>query len=345
MEKIVRGGVQDGWERKPIYRELDRSLAPGNRQVMILVFDGFSLMHAGRLAEVFSEASQHYSSLSAPASGYDLSLVSTNGGAVQSSSGVPVWTEALERRRVRRLDALFVLAGVVPEKIEHDDRLFAWLRHVYPLTSVVQGVKAGGSILEAAGLRFKGSGDAHIKSLSITCENDGTPKDVQSGLDDEGAFSAALVVVHRDLGYRAAHDVARRLTSICEQRMPESVFDSREIRASERIRNCAHWLRVNCEHPISTADAAHLAAMSERTLLRHFKRELGVTPSEFVLRVRLEKASAMLVDTNLPADKIARHSGIGNGGRLAKLFRQHLSTSPTEYRLSRRRQMCAENRS
>jgi transcriptional regulator GlxA family with amidase domain len=56
------------------------------------------------------------------------------------------------------------------------------------------------------------------------------------------------------------------------------------------------------------------------------------------LGVRLEKASAMLAETDLPVDKIARRSGLGSGGRLTKLFRQHLSMSPTEYRLSERRQ-------
>jgi transcriptional regulator GlxA family with amidase domain len=84
------------------------------------------------------------------------------------------------------------------------------------------------------------------------------------------------------------------------------------------------------------ADAARIAAMSERNFFRRFKQELVVTPSGFVLGVRLEKASTMLTDTDLPVDKIARRSDLGSGARLTRLFRQHLSKSPTEYRLSAR---------
>ena len=47
----------------------------------------------------------------------------------------------------------------------------------------------------------------------------------------------------------------------------------------------------------------------------------------------------MLVDTDLPADKIARRTGLGSGDRLSKLFRQHLSMSPTEYRTAERNRL------
>lgn len=76
--------------------------------------------------------------------------------------------------------------------------------------------------------------------------------------------------------------------------------------------------------------------MSERNFLRRFKKEIGVTPTEFVQHVRLERACHMLIHTTLPADKVARRTGFGSGERLAKLFRQRLLVSPTEYRIAER---------
>lgn len=43
-----------------------------------------------------------------------------------------------------------------------------------------------------------------------------------------------------------------------------------------------------------------------------------------------------LVHTTLPADKVGRCTGLGNGERLAKLFRQHIALSPTESRVTDR---------
>jgi transcriptional regulator GlxA family with amidase domain len=80
-------------------------------------------------------------------------------------------------------------------------------------------------------------------------------------------------------------------------------------------------------------EAARIAAMSERNFLRRFKAELGVTPSDYLLYVRLDMSCRLLVETTLPVDKIARRCGIGSGGQLSKLFRKYLATTPTDYRM------------
>ncbi|CAN0625306.1 protein of unknown function [Burkholderia multivorans] len=104
---------------------------------------------------------------------------------------------------------------------------------------------------------------------------------------------------------------------------------------SERMRHVADWLSSNLDKPVTVQQAATLAAMSERNLLRHFTREIGTAPRAYLMRVRLERACAMLVATALPADSVARRCGLGNGERLARLFRQHFGETPTEFRRKR----------
>jgi transcriptional regulator GlxA family with amidase domain len=72
--------------------------------------------------------------------------------------------------------------------------------------------------------------------------------------------------------------------------------------------------------------------MSQRTLLRNFQAYIGASPSEYLQRVRLERACELLAETSLPADKVARRVGLTNGDRLGKLFRRCVGRSPTEYR-------------
>ena len=82
--------------------------------------------------------------------------------------------------------------------------------------------------------------------------------------------------------------------------------------------------------------------MSERNFLRRFKMETGITPSDYLLQARLAVACTLLTDSELPVDKIARRSGMGNGDRLAKIFRRRLLISPTEYRMQSRAWSAAE---
>jgi transcriptional regulator GlxA family with amidase domain len=312
-----------------------------HRQVVILLLEGFSLIHMGRLAETFSLANRLRHSDDRLHSYYELRLLSARGGAVRSSSGVLIWTDAVDTRPAKHVYALFALGGPGAPH-ENDERLLSWLRHAHPHAQVVQGIGGGHSALEMAGLERKDgvstdppTGAPSPGSLSATST---------AGIDSDAgvALSSALSVVKRDCGYETASQVAHDLQPTTPRQFTQSVFDSREASASDLIRNSAHLLRVNSKHRVSIADAAEAVAMSERNFLRRFKQEMGVTPTEFVLRVRLEKACHMLVDTDLPADKIARRTGLGSGDRLAKLFRQHLSMSPTEYRAIERKRL-AEN--
>jgi transcriptional regulator GlxA family with amidase domain len=91
-------------------------------------------------------------------------------------------------------------------------------------------------------------------------------------------------------------------------------------------------LRDNCHRSVCVADAAEACAMSQRTLLRNFQTYMGTSPSEYLQRVRLERACELLAETSLPADKVARHVGLASGDRLGKLFRRCIGKSPTEYR-------------
>ncbi|HKR44361.1 MAG TPA: helix-turn-helix domain-containing protein, partial [Paraburkholderia sp.] len=69
----------------------------------------------------------------------------------------------------------------------------------------------------------------------------------------------------------------------------------------------------------------------------HFRAEMGVKPSEYLRRSRVELAAGMLESSDLPVDKIARRCGLTSGECLARLFRQVWGVSPTEYRGSVRR--------
>ncbi len=104
----------------------------------------------------------------------------------------------------------------------------------------------------------------------------------------------------------------------------------------EKIHASATWLKSNLEHAVTVSDVARTVAMSERNFLRRFRQQIGMTPSEYLLRARLEKTCHLLAESQLPVDKIARRCGMSDGTRLAKIFRKRFGMPPTEYRLRSR---------
>ena len=109
---------------------------------------------------------------------------------------------------------------------------------------------------------------------------------------------------------------------------------------SERIEASLQWIKSNHAGSVSISELARRASMSERNFLRRFKTEVGQTPREYLARVRLENAQILLVQTDLPVDKIARRCGLFNGDQLRRYFLKYLSISPLEYRsLARERRV------
>ncbi|MGS0891801.1 helix-turn-helix domain-containing protein [Burkholderia stagnalis] len=285
------------------------------------------MAQAARLGEAFNLANR----LHAFGADYQLKYVSESGGLLQSSSGVRIAAEPLGDEHGRRALAFFHLHGERAAVNWNDAlrrRLSDILRHARWIVDAMDLPALAAAARPAAAIQA----GATVRRASVSTEWPAGDGDV---------FAAALDMFRADLGDSAAQEIACNLLRLVEQRYAQSMWAFRELSASPSIRMSAQRLRAQSANRISIANAARAAAMSERNFLRRFKKEIGVTPTEFVQHVRLERACHMLIHTTLPADKIARRTGFGSGERLAKLFRQRLLTSPTEYRVTERERILA----
>ncbi|WP_415869825.1 helix-turn-helix domain-containing protein [Burkholderia ubonensis] len=294
--------------------------------VVIFLSAGFSMAQAARLVEAFNLANRSQTICAA----YQLRFVSANGGLLQSSSGVQVATDALDDDHGRRAYAFFHLHG--------DHALVAWnedlLRRLRDLQANARWVADGMKLATIAASKWESACEdaASLATASLVS----AAKDVEPSEQAADVLSAVMDMFRHDLGDGAVEEITRHISRPVDERFVQSMWAIRELSASPSIRTSMQQLRAQSVNRISIAGAAQAVAMSERNFLRRFKKEVGVTPTEFVLHVRLERACHMLVHTSLPADKVARRIGLGSGERMAKLFRQRLSMSPTEYRTSER---------
>lgn len=206
-------------------------------------------------------------------------------------------------------------AGVLTESVELNDR------------NGFDALFAVGSDAPDAGLH------ARFCWLSSPVDATDGPRVIESA----DAVRSALTLIKRDLGHNVAREISERVLPSAEARADLLLHDIGHQTVQEKIRASAVWLHENCDRTITVADAVHAAVMSSRSFSRHFKRELGVTPSEYLLRARLELVCRMLTETDLPVEKIARRCGVGGGDRLGKIFRKIFRQSPTEYRQGSRR--------
>jgi len=313
---IVRGGIGSGL-----------------RHIAILLFDGCSLLGAGIVAEVFHVANELAAS-GAREEPYEVSILSADGGNVTCSSSVRVWTDGLDARHYTGFDALFIAGGKGAGAAAGDERLIAWLRRVHANTRAMRPIAEGRALLEAASLCSQRA-PREFGSYALQGARDDAAGDPDDRVD---SMKSALALVKRDLGVAIARSVAERLLPDSGGNLMPLFGDALGSDPADKVRSAARWLQENCQRSISISDAAQVAAMSERNFLRRFKLEMGITPSDYLLHARLAITCSLLTDSELPVDKIARRTGMGNGDRLAKIFRKRMMISPTEYRQQSRRE-------
>ena len=74
------------------------------------------------------------------------------------------------------------------------------------------------------------------------------------------------------------------------------------------------------------------SGLSYVQFLRRFKGYTGMTPSEYVIALRLQKAKKLLADTDLLVKEIAVACGFENEYYFSNFFKKHTSLSPSAFR-------------
>lgn len=101
----------------------------------------------------------------------------------------------------------------------------------------------------------------------------------------------------------------------------------------QRLASSLAWARQHCTDPISVADWAQHARLSVAQLERHVLALLQLTPSRWLLSLRLESALTQLATTDHTVAQIGIDSGFTDHSAFSRAFRRHVGISPSDYRL------------
>src|SRR3546814_11222518 len=80
--------------------------------------------------------------------------------------------------------------------------------------------------------------------------------------------------------------------------------------------------------PLTTAAIARRLEISVRTLELLFRQALDIGPGTYYLRLRLQAARRLLLDTQLSMQAVAVRCGFGSHSAFSRIFRQHFGARP-----------------
>jgi AraC-like DNA-binding protein len=92
------------------------------------------------------------------------------------------------------------------------------------------------------------------------------------------------------------------------------------------------YVRDRFREPLDNAQLARVAGLSQRTFERQFRRHYGLSPRQYLKRVRVRTACRALVYTDQPIAAIAAEHGFPDQSYFTREFREVIGRTPREYR-------------
>lgn len=149
------------------------------------------------------------------------------------------------------------------------------------------------------------------------------------GLRAHQVFSATALMKRADAVTRSITDLSEWIGVLIKE-----VSGNLTVRDETQsvVDKAKHYIAKHMSEELSREDIAGHVCLHPDYLARLFKKDTGLTISEYVLKERIALAKQMLAKTELPITSIAYELGYGNYSHFSKMFKKATSVGPQEYR-------------
>jgi len=313
------------------------------RRIDILAFPDVQLLDVSGPLQVFASANE-LSLASGASAPYTARVIATAAGEIQSTAGLGLFAQPLPAAD-QATDTLIIAGGRGVHPASKDAAQVAWVRERASQCRRVASVCTGAFLLAAAGLldeRRAVTHWAHCEQLGHrypAVRVDPAPIFIRDGSVWTSAgvtagIDLALALVEDDLGRALALDVARELVVFLKRPGGQAQFSATLSlqKTGNRFGDLHAWIAENMSAELSIATLAERAGMSERSFVRHYRAQTGVTPARAIDQLRLEAARRLLGDTSFPVKRVAARCGFGSEETMRRSFLRSTGVTPQAYR-------------
>jgi AraC-like DNA-binding protein/ligand-binding sensor protein len=146
------------------------------------------------------------------------------------------------------------------------------------------------------------------------------------------------ILLERNNYYLACIQEAKSIEELTDilhtivDRMAGDIFSFQGVRHAAALRKAERYIWDNYTRRISLQEIAGISGLSAPYFSTIFKEEVGENLSSYLNRLRVEKASHLLTETDLSLSDIAGSCGFEDQSWFSKIFKSYTGISPGKYR-------------
>jgi transcriptional regulator GlxA family with amidase domain len=292
------------------------------KRVGVVIFPGFQILDMVAVS-VFEVANR-----TLPEPGYDVHILSEQGGQVSSSAHVRVDSEAFDDKIY---DTLLVTGAM--DVSPSSSGLLEFLRASVTRSQRTASICTGAFILGEAGLLDGRRSTTHwhsARDLQRRFPRTRVEEDRIFVVDGEIWTSAGMTacidlciaMIERDHGADVSRQVAKTLIVHHRRAGGQSQFSTLmdlETR-SDRIQDALTYARNNLHKPLNVEQLAEVAHLSPRQFSRTFRSETGQSPAKAIENLRVDAARTLLEEARHSIDVVAMQTGFADTERMRRAF-------------------------
>ena len=107
---------------------------------------------------------------------------------------------------------------------------------------------------------------------------------------------------------------------------------SAPFKGNPELMKCINFIRNHVNESISISDVAKHINRSDSYAMKLFRRELGITIGQFIMRCKLEEAKSLLTYTDMSLSEISHYLCFSSQSYFQNVFRKKYNITPDCYR-------------
>lgn len=165
-----------------------------------------------------------------------------------------------------------------------------------------------------------------IAEITLTCR-----AAIRGGLPEDTAYSLADYYIQNTEDCRNISQVYQ-LGSDALEDFTARVQRHKSHGYSKEINDCIGYLELHLGEKLNMAALAESVGYNKNYLSTKFSREVGVSLSDYLARLRIERARIALRNTSESIQQISERLGFGSVSYFSAQFRKAVGQTPTDYR-------------
>jgi transcriptional regulator GlxA family with amidase domain len=305
------------------------------RHVGFLTLNNFSMIAFSNALEILRMANYLLGE-----EAYQWSVCTVDGQTVTASNGL-AFAKTTMLDPAHMPDVLLVCGGVdIQHAVNHD--VIKLLTHASKYNMWLGGLCTGSYALAKAGLLDGYKCTIHWENMASLCEQFSAINFMEElFVIDRNRCTCAGGTAPLDLmlAFVAARFGKNLVAEISDQFMVVRARDSKDqqhIPVAARVGyshkalvEVSALMEANIDEPLTLDDLARLAGLSQRHLQRMFRHTLNMTPMHYYLNLRLRRARALLLQTEMSIMSVTVACGFQSSCHFSKSYRTLFGYSPS----------------